>query len=80
VSWFSLSLVCADLGLLLVLATSHSERFWRLFRRPALLAFQVGGVLLATWLIVSYAARSNLAAAAGGGGPGRGETAAGSVN
>ena len=61
-SWFSLSLVCADVGLLLVLSTGHSERLWRLFRRPALLAFQVAGVVLATWLIVSYAARSNLAA------------------
>lgn len=57
-SWFGLSLLCADLGLLLLLATSHSERLWRIFRRPALLAFQVAGVLLVTWVIVSYAAKS----------------------
>jgi hypothetical protein len=56
-SWFGLSLLCADLGLILVLATSHSERLWRTYRRPALLAFQ-GGVLLASWVIVSYAAQS----------------------
>jgi hypothetical protein len=42
VSWFGLSLLCADLGLILVLATSHSERLWRTYRRPALLAFQGG--------------------------------------
>jgi oligopeptide transport system permease protein len=61
VSWFELSLLCADLALLLTLATSHSERLWRVFRRPALLAFQIAGVLLVTWLIVSYAAQSGAA-------------------
>ena len=60
-SWFGLSLLCADLGLFLVLATSHSERLWRIFRRPALLAFQIAGVLLVTWVIVSYAAQSGQA-------------------
>jgi peptide/nickel transport system permease protein len=67
VSWFSAGLLVADLGLLLTLATSHSERLWRVFRRPALLALQVAGVLLATWLIVGYAAQSGAASLAGQG-------------
>jgi ABC-type dipeptide/oligopeptide/nickel transport system permease component len=61
VSWFGLSLLCADLGLFLMLATSHSERLWQIFRRPSLLAFQIAGVLLVTWVIVSYAAQSGQA-------------------
>ena len=56
--WFGAGLLVADLGLVLTLATSHSERLWRIFRRPALLAFQVAGVLIVTWLIVGYAAQS----------------------
>ena len=58
VSWFALSLLCADLGLLLTLLTSHSERLWRAFRRPALLALQIAGVLLVTWVDVSCASQS----------------------
>jgi ABC-type dipeptide/oligopeptide/nickel transport system permease component len=56
--WFGAGLVVADLGLILTLATSHSERLWRVFRRPTLLSFQVAGVLLVTWLVVVYAAQS----------------------
>jgi ABC-type dipeptide/oligopeptide/nickel transport system permease component len=61
VSWFGLSLLCADFGFFLLLFTSHSERLWRIFRRPSLLAFQIAGVLLVTWVIVSYAAQSGQA-------------------
>ena len=49
-SWFGLSLFCADFGLFLMLATSHSERLWRIFRHRSLLAFQIAGVLLVTWV------------------------------
>jgi ABC-type dipeptide/oligopeptide/nickel transport system permease component len=59
--WFGAALVVADVGLVLTLATSHSDRLWRIFRRPALLAFQVAGVLLVTWLVVGYAAQSGAA-------------------
>jgi ABC-type dipeptide/oligopeptide/nickel transport system permease component len=58
VSWLNLSLACADLGLVLLLATSHSERLWSIARRPTLLSFQVAGVLLVTWVVVSFAAQS----------------------
>jgi ABC-type dipeptide/oligopeptide/nickel transport system permease component len=47
-----------------MLTTSHSERLWGVFRRPALLAFQIAGVLLVTWLVVSYAAQSSAASVA----------------
>ena len=57
-SWLNLTLACVDLGLVLLLATSHSNRLWSVARRPTLLAFQVAGVLLITWVIVSYAAQS----------------------
>jgi ABC-type dipeptide/oligopeptide/nickel transport system permease component len=71
--WFRAALVVADLGLVLTLATSHSERLWRIFRRPALLSFQVAGVLLVTWLVVGYAAQSGAASgAAQGSGAGLG--------
>jgi hypothetical protein len=36
----------------LLLATSHSSRLWSIARRPPLLAFQVAGVLLVTWVVV----------------------------
>ena len=60
-SWLGASLLCADLGLLLVLLTSHSERLWAVARRPVLLTLQIAGVLLVTWVIVSYAAQSGAA-------------------
>ena len=57
--WFSLGIGIAGLGLVLVLATSSSERYWRLFQRPALLSFQLAGVVLATWLIITAAAAAS---------------------
>lgn len=69
--WFGAALVIADVGLALTLATSGSERLWRIFRRPVLLAFQVAGVLLVTWVIVGYAAQSSAASLAVHGSGGR---------
>jgi len=66
-SWLNAALLVADAGLLLTLFTSGSERLWAVFRRPALLALQVAGVLAVTWVIVSYAAHSSEVALLGQG-------------
>jgi ABC-type dipeptide/oligopeptide/nickel transport system permease component len=53
--WLNLSLIALTFSLALPAIFSGSERIWTRIRFLAVLAFQVSGVLVVTWLLVSSA-------------------------
>ena len=57
-TWLNLSLLALILSLLLVLAFSRLPRLWVRVRPAAALAFQLSGVILLTWVLVTLAQRS----------------------
>jgi hypothetical protein len=54
-TWLNLSLLTLILTLLLVLGFSRAPRFWVGVRYAATLAFQLSGVILLTWILVTLA-------------------------
>src|SRR5438445_5852844 len=57
-TWLNLSLLTLILSLLLVLAFSRTPRVWVGVRYAATLAFQLSGVILLTWILVTLAQRN----------------------
>ena len=54
-SWLSYSLIAFAAGLLLTLAFAGQERHWRRLRFVALFAYEMGGILLASLILVTLA-------------------------
>jgi ABC-type dipeptide/oligopeptide/nickel transport system permease component len=57
-TWLNLSLLALVLTLLLVLSFSRAPRLWPAVRHVAILAFQMSGVVLLTWILVTLAQRN----------------------
>src|SRR3981081_984741 len=54
-AWLSYSLLAFTVSLALVLAFSDRERIWRRVRFLAVFGFEIGGIILATFVLVTLA-------------------------
>ena len=57
--WYNLSLIALLVSLAITVACSPFEQLWRHLRFLAVLCFKLAAVLMGTWLLIAYAARTS---------------------